>query len=44
MVTEPAYLVHIAVGLAAVLLYWATFMQRKGSRPHRRFGRAFFRR
>lgn len=42
MSTEPAYLLHIMIGTLAMLLYWATFSRRKGSRPHRFLGRAFF--
>ncbi len=41
MPIEPAYLFHIAVGTAAVTLYWITFSQRKGSPRHKRFGRWF---
>src|SRR3712207_1933778 len=32
---------HILAGSVALLLYWAALLQRKGSRPHRRFGRLF---
>lgn len=41
MPLEPAYLLHIAAGTAAVVLYWSTFAQRKGSPRHKRFGRWF---
>jgi hypothetical protein len=38
---EPAYLFHIASGSLAVLLYWATLLQRKGRPRHKRNGRWF---
>ncbi|MEZ5660881.1 MAG: hypothetical protein R3E83_20930 [Burkholderiaceae bacterium] len=33
---------HILVGSAALILYWCALLATKGSRPHRRAGRAFF--
>lgn len=41
MPTEPAYLLHAVAGSVAVILYWAAMAQRKGSRPHRRYGKMF---
>lgn len=41
MPLEPAYLLHVAIGTVAVILYWTTFAQRKGSPRHKRFGRWF---
>ena len=38
---EPTYLFHIASGSIAVLLYWATLLQRKGSERHKQNGRWF---
>lgn len=41
MPTEPAYLLHAVAGSIAIILYWATIAQRKGSGPHRRYGKMF---
>jgi uncharacterized membrane protein len=41
MPTGTAVSIHILVGVACILLYWAAIVQRKGSRAHRAYGRWF---
>jgi hypothetical protein len=38
---ESARLAHIAVGTVVLVSFWGAALARKGSTPHRRFGRAY---
>jgi hypothetical protein len=42
MAFELAQAAHVGVGSVSLALYWAALLQRKGSAPHKRAGRAFF--